>query len=88
MTRGDALGQSDVHRVGSFEENDAWIFAKRPVDDAVAGIDGIDLRRTALEEAIGEAARAAAQIGADQPGDGQGESVEGVIEFLTRAGDE
>ena len=58
-----------MHRIGTLHDDDARVFAELVLEDAVAGIDGIDLGGIALEEAVDEAAGVGAEVGADQAGD-------------------
>ena len=61
----DVLG-GHIADVGALHDHDPGIVADLPVQLAVAHIDGKDLCRTLLEQAIGEAAGGAAGIGADE----------------------
>jgi hypothetical protein len=84
----DRFRQRDVHGVGAFHDDDAGIFAELPIENAVAGVDGVDFGGAALEEAVDKATGVAAQVGADFGGNVEVEVDEGVLEFRAGAGDE
>ena len=85
---GDFLGQFDVHRIGSFHHRDARIVSQLPIEHAVAGVHGIHFFGSALQQAIGESAGAATQVGTDAVGDIHTKCGQRVIEFLPGAGNE
>ena len=77
-----------VHRVGAFVDGHAGVVAEFPGELAVAGVEGEDVLSAALEQAIGEPADVAAEVGADEIRHVQGEGVERGGEFEPAAGDE
>src|SRR5436189_43787 len=62
------LRELRVHGVGPLHDNDPRVLAEFPFQHAVAGVDGVNLRRPPLEEAVGEPAGVAAEVGADEAG--------------------
>ena len=78
------IGGNEIARV-FFDGDDARVLAELPGELAGGDIDGIDARGATLEEAIGEAARGAAGIEADEAGRIDGEIVEGAREFFAGA---
>ncbi len=75
-------------RVRSLHRDDARIGADALVKDAVADIDGVDPGRAALQQAVGEAAGAGAEIGRDKAGNVDTELVERLVELLSATADE
>ena len=55
------LWGGSVQRVGAFHHDNALVVAEFPRQGTVAGVDGKDLRRAALQQAIGESADVAAE---------------------------
>ena len=58
-------------RVDPLEHGHARVLAQPPVELAVGDVDGHDVRRPALEQAVGEAAGGGADVQAAPPGDGR-----------------
>ncbi len=77
-----------VEGVGALSDDDTGIVAELPCEFAVGGVDAVDLCSTGLQQAIGEAARGAAQIGTHQSGCIDGELCEGVLQFEPATRDE
>ena len=67
--------------IGAFHGDDAVVGAEFPVQRAVAGVDGIDEFRPALQQAVGEAPDIAAEVGADETGDLEDELIECMFEL-------
>lgn len=82
------FGRGEVEGVAALEGNDAGIGAELPGERAVAGIDGVDLGRAGLQEAVGEAADVCAEVGAGEPGGGEVEGAERVLQLEPAAGGE
>ena len=57
-----------VEGVLALADGDARVLTEGPREDAVAGVDGGDVARVAFEEAVGEAAGGAAEVGAGEAG--------------------
>ncbi len=77
------FGETDVEGVGAIFYDDAGMFAEGPGEDAVGGVDGVDLCGTELEEAIGKTADVGAEIGTSFISDIEVEGDEGGFQFLT-----
>ncbi len=77
-----------MHGVRPLHDEDARVLAELPFEHPVAGVDGVDLRRVALEHAVGEPPGVRAQVGANAPGHLDAESNDRVLEFQPGAGDE
>ncbi len=75
-----------VECVCPLHHDDALVFSEFPRQFAVSGIDGEDLRGSALQQAIGEPPDVSAEIGAGQTGDIQSEGIEGGVKFLPPTG--
>ena len=72
----DGLGEVEgVAGVELFDDDDAEIVTEFLVELAVSDVDGVDLLRAALEEAVGEAAGGGADV---EPGHSRGVDSEGV----------
>ncbi len=57
--------KGQVANVGPFDDSNARVLSQFPSQLAIADIDGVNLARTVLEQAVGEAARGRAHIEAD-----------------------
>ena len=75
------LGRFPVEEVGAFVDDDARIAAEFPVEDAVAGVHGVDAQGALLKQAVREAAAVAAEVGADQAGNREAEMPEGEFQL-------
>ena len=75
------LREANVHCIGSLHYHDAGVVAELPIEYPISGINGENPGSAALQQAIGEPAGAASQIGADFSGHVDGEYREGVIQF-------
>ena len=53
-----------VEDVGSFHDGNAGVDTEAVIEEAVRGVDCVDVCGTVLEEAIGETADAATEVGA------------------------
>jgi hypothetical protein len=51
--------------IGSFKQYDTWVMTEPPIELPVAHINGVDLRRTPLEQTVGEPARRTADVETD-----------------------
>ncbi len=74
--------------MGALHADDARILAQRFGQLASAHVDGIDTHRTALQEAVGEAARGGADVEADPLGRVDPEGIEGAGQLLAAPGHE
>ena len=77
----------EVAHVGAVEHDDARVGLQLPGELAVADVDGVDLGRAALEQAVGEAAGAGTHVDCDQAADVQRKVVEGGGQLETAAAD-
>lgn len=77
-----------VQRVGALQHGDALVGAELPCELAVGGINGMHSRGAVLEQAIGKASGACAEIGAGGASDVDVELPEGVLELEPAPADE
>jgi hypothetical protein len=77
----------DAADVGAFHVHDPLVGAQFPGQLAVADIDGIDLDRTILEHAVGEAAGGRTDVHADLAVGGQREALHCFFQLQTTAAD-
>ncbi len=71
--------------IGPLEHDHARILAQPPVEQPIADIDGVDARRAALEQHIGEPAGRGAHIDRDQPIRREAKAVERVGQLVAAA---
>lgn len=76
-----------VEGVGALHHADARIVAEFPGERAVARVEGEDESCAVAEEAVGEAADVAAEVGADEAGGVEVEFAQRVGEFQSAAAD-
>ncbi len=72
-------------QVGPFPHRDAGIGAQPLVELVATHVERHHVRRAALEDAVGEAARGRAGVEHPEPGHVDAELVEGGVELLTAA---
>lgn len=84
----DEFRRGEVEGVAALEGDDARIGAELPGERAIAGVDGVDLGRAGLEEAVGEAADVCAEVCAGEAGGIEVEGGERVLELEPAAGGE
>src|SRR6516162_130604 len=80
-------GRSEVSRIHPLAEDDARIAPQPSVELTPADVERVNLRGPGLEEAVGEAAGAGPDVGADRTPDVEVEVLERGLELQTPARD-
>ena len=78
----------EAQRVRPLVHDDARVAPESAVEHAVAGVNCVDFRCPALQEAVDKSADVAAEIGADEAPDLDIEGLKGSVELEAAAGDE
>jgi hypothetical protein len=73
--------------IGPLDASHTRVLAQTPGELPVTDIDGVDLRRPFLKEAIGKSARGRSHIEADKIPDADAERLHGALEFHPSAAD-
>lgn len=89
--QGHRLGQrvrGEMARVGALHDHDPRVLTQAVVQLPVAYVDGVDARRPALQEAVGEAAGRRTEVSGQAPGRVIGEGLERAGQLDAAARDE
>lgn len=73
--------------IGAFHDDDAFVVAEFPREDAVRRVNRVDLCSAVLKQAVRETTGAATEVGAGEALDVELEVGEGVLEFEAASGD-
>lgn len=80
-------GWLGVERVGAFVDGGAIVLSEFPRELAVGGVDAVDMGCAMVEEAVGESAGGASEVGAEESCRIELELAECVVEFESASGD-
>ena len=83
----NSRGWLGVERVGAFVDAGAVVLTEFPCEFAVGGVDAVDMICAVVEEAVGESAGGASEVGADESCRIEVELFECVVEFESASRD-
>lgn len=70
-----------MNHIGAFEDDNLLALTQFPSQFAVGGVDAVNLRRSTLQQAVGEPAGGTAQVCSDHRGNVEVEVVQCMVKF-------